>query len=341
MEGDDSALSNDYETKLPAETEAANKSPSLTSAQDPAPKDEKASATMDTTAEVPSSSSASAPNNATLSPPAVSHVTLPKKAEEGSTTDNIIGLPQQPPCPATEAKATATTAAMFAALPQIEPEDAAVTTTPVQSIAQLGTTTARCSSSSGGEEKKMEDEDDVDEVPEKDQRRGDPIIAGVGVATPSSIGRHLPPPATPISNIRVGAAAAAEPSPLNSTSSTPSPQSETTDTTKAKSTPTMGGNSTFDGMTLDEIMAADNMADTTTEQKMDGVSVLALFIYEIFRTFPIFHGSSYVRRPKSHCLLTSFFYFYLFVTLRNARIIQIICSSSSFSASSRTCPIRS
>ena len=336
MEGDDSALSNDYETKLPAETEAANKSPSLTSAQDPAPKDEKASASI-TTAEVPSSSSAFAPNNTTLSPPAVPHVTLPKKAEEGSTTDNIIGLPQQPPCPATEAKATATTAAMFAALP-IESEDAAITATPVQSIAQLGTTTARCSSSSGGEEKKMEDEDDVDEVPEKDQRRGDPIIAGVGVATPSSIGRHLPPPATAISNIRVGAAAAAEPSPLNSNSSTPSPQSETTDTT---STPTMGGNSTFDGMTLDEIMAADNMADTTTEQKMDGVSVLALFIYEIFRTFPIFHGSSYVRRPKSHCLLTSFFYFYLFVTLRNARIIQIICSSSSLSASSRTCPIRS
>ena len=276
MEGDDSTLSNDYETKLPAETEAANKSPSLTSAQDPAPKDEKASATMDTTAEVPSSSSASAPNNATLSPPAVSHVTLPKKAEEGSTTDNIIGLPQQPPCPATEAKATATTAAILAALP-IESEDAAITATPVQSIAQLGTTTARRSSSSNGEEKKMEDEDD-DEVPEKDQRRGDPISAGVGVATPSSIGRHLPPPATPISNIRVGAAAAAEPSPLNSTSSTPSPQSETTDTTKAKSTPTMGGNSASDGRTLDEIMAADNMADTTTEQKMDGVSVLALFM---------------------------------------------------------------
>ena len=340
MEGDDSTLSNDYETKLPAETEAANKSPSLTSAQDPAPKDEKASATMDTTAEVPSSSSASAPNNATLSPPAVSHVTLPKKAEEGSTTDNIIGLPQQPPCPATEAKVTATTAAMPDALPKIESDDAAVTATPVQSIVQLGITTARCSSSNGGEEKKMEDED-VGEVPEKDQRRGDPISAGVGVATPSSIGRHFPPLATPISNIRVGAAAAAEPSPLNSTSSTPSPQSETTDTTKAKSTPTMGGNSTFDGMSLDEIMAADNMADTTTEQKMDGVSVLALFIYEIFRTFPIFHDSSYVRRPKSHCLLTSFFYLYLFVTLRNARIIQIICSSSSFSASSRTCPIRS
>ena len=278
MEGNDSALSNDYETKLPAETEAANKSPSLTSAQNAAPKDEKTSASMvGTTAELPSSSSAFAPNNATLSPPAVPHVTLPKKAKDGATTDVIIGLPQQPPCPATEAKgtATATTAAMPDALPKIESDDAAVTATPVQSIAQLGITTARCSSSNGGEEKKMEDED-VGEVPEKDQRRGDLISAGV--ATPSSVGRHLPLSATPTSNIRVGAAAAAEPSPLNSTSSTPSPQSETTDTTKAKSTPTMGGNSTFDGMTLVEIMAADNMADTTTEQKMDGVSVLALFM---------------------------------------------------------------
>jgi len=274
MEGNDSALSNDYETKIPTETTAANKASSLTSAQDLAPKDRETSATIQdeckhgTSAEVPSSSSASASNNATLSPPAVPHVTLPKKAKDGATTDVIIGLPQQPPCPATEAKATATatTAAMPDALPKIESDDA-----------QLGITTARCSSSNGGEEKKMEDED-VDEVPEKDQRRGDPISAGVGVATPSSIGRHLPPPATPISNIRVGAAAAAEPSPLNSTSSIPSPQSETTDTTKAKSTPTMGGNSTFDGMALDEIMAADNMADTTTEQKVDGVSVLALFM---------------------------------------------------------------
>ena len=285
MEGNDSALSNDYETKIPTETTAANKASSLTSAQDLAPKDRETSATIQdeckhgTSAEVPSSSSASASNNATLSPPAVPHVTLPKKAKDGATTDVIIGLPQQPPCPATEAKvtATATTAAMPDALPKIESDDAAVTATPVQSIAQLGITTARCSSSNGGEEKKMEDED-VDEVPEKDQRRGDPISAGVGVATPSSIGRHLPPPATPISNIRVGAAAAAEPSPLKSTSSTPSPQSETTDTTKAKSTPTMGGNSVSDGRTLDAIMAADNMADATTEQKMDGVSVLALFM---------------------------------------------------------------
>ena len=269
----------DDEAKPPAETTAANKS-SLTSAQDPAPKDGETSTTMvGTTTEVPSSSPAFVSNDTTLSPPAypsaVQHVTLPNKAEEGATTDTIIGLSQQPPAPATEAKATASTAAMIAALPKIESKDAAVIATPVQSIAQLGTATARCSSSSGGEEKKMEDED---VVPEKDQRQGDPINVIAGVAATSPVGRSLPPPETPISNIRVGAATAAEPSPLNSTSSTPSPESDTTDTTKAKSTPTTGGNGASDGRTLDAMMAADNMADATTAQKTDGVSVPALFV---------------------------------------------------------------
>ena len=176
----------------------------------------------------------------------------------------------------------------------------------------------------------MEDED---VVPEKDQRQGDPINVIAGVAATSPVGRSLPPPETPISNIRVGAATAAEPSPLNSTSSTPSPESDTTDTTKAKSTPTTGGNSAPDGRTLDEMMAADNMADATTAQKTDGVSVCLHYLCDI-RTFPSrsFH-LMYVAPNAIACSL-------LLLFLAHVIIQIIICSSSSFSASSRIYPIR-
>lgn len=185
--------------------------------------------------------------------PSVLHVTLPPKdAKEEEDKVDATHQAEQLSAAQKEVVKSEITSTMVAVQPTIGVKGAtAKCTTPFRPLAAPQSS----GDDNDGEEKKMDDED-------------------FAIARPRS------PPTTPGTNTSgILTSAKVVPSPLGA-SYMSTPQS---DTTKAKSMPTpsstacsSGGS---DGRSLEELMTTDDMANATTEQKVDGVSRICAYIF--------------------------------------------------------------
>ena len=213
-------------------------------------------------------------------PPSVLHVTLPLESieEEEEEEEEEAGPTTKQQLPAAAiaqqkdlASSNPIAAAEFAAPPpKIGGEDTIAT---FRNPPAIPLTTAQhakkvpCSSNDNdGEEKNMDDGD----------------LEYVEQPTAMPVCQHGPPPKTPGAKATGATPSKIEPSPLGS-SSVSTPHS---DTTKAKSMPTpsttASGGRGNEGRTLEEMMTTDDMANATTEQKVDGVSVVLPFLSALY-----------------------------------------------------------